>query len=209
MAELARPVSGEPRRGLVLFPDILGLRPLFDSHCQRLADENDWTVCAPEPWPGRERLSLEERIESVGTLDDTAVLADVLAAADACEIEPVSMIGFCMGGMYTLKATALGRFDRVVAFYPMIKVPEQWRSLGQGEPLDALRSPGACPSMAIIGTADVWTPPDDIRELEAAGTLAVVYDGAEHGFVHDPDRPSFRPDDAGDAWHRAIGFLAQ
>ena len=35
----------------------------------------------------------------------------------------------------------------------------------------------------------------------------VVYPGAEHGFVHDPDRPAHRPDDAADAWRRALAFL--
>ena len=66
-AELAAPADGrEPSRGLVVIPDIGGLRPLFDDLCQRLADENGWAVCAPEPWPGRESLPLEERLSSVG-----------------------------------------------------------------------------------------------------------------------------------------------
>jgi carboxymethylenebutenolidase len=35
----------------------------------------------------------------------------------------------------------------------------------------------------------------------------VVYPGAEHGFVHDPERAAHRPDDAADAWRRALAFL--
>jgi carboxymethylenebutenolidase len=35
----------------------------------------------------------------------------------------------------------------------------------------------------------------------------VVYRGADHAFVHDPDRPGHRPDDAADAWHRTLAFL--
>ena len=39
--ELARPADGRaPTRGLVLIPDIGGLRPLFDDHAARLADEH-------------------------------------------------------------------------------------------------------------------------------------------------------------------------
>ena len=68
-AELAMPV-GEPTRGLVLAPDIMGLRPLFDDLCAQLAHENGWAVCAPEPFGGRESMTLEERMATVGALRD-------------------------------------------------------------------------------------------------------------------------------------------
>jgi carboxymethylenebutenolidase len=209
-AELAAPADGrEPARGLVVIPDIGGLRPLFDDLCQRLADENGWAVCAAEPWPRRESMPLEERLASVGSLDDDLLLGDVLSAADACKTDIVSVIGFCMGGMFTLKAAGLGRFHRAVAFYGMIRIPEQWRGDKLGEPLDFLARPERCPTMAIIGTADIWTPPDDVAALEAANVEVVRYEGAEHGFVHDPSRPAHRADDAADAWQRVIAFLSQ
>ena len=37
----------------------------------------------------------------------------------------------------------------------------------------------------------------------------VRYPSAEHGFVHDPDRPAHRADDAADAWRRAIAFFVE
>ena len=205
-AELAVPTSGVARRGLVLWPDIGGLRPLFDDHCARLADEQGWVVCAPEPFPGLEHLTLEERLAYVGNFDDDAKLADAVAAADATGIEPVGVIGFCMGGMYAMKCAASDRFDRVVAFYGMIRLPEHWRGPGQGDAVDSVRiAPEKV--MAIIGTADHWTPPDHVAELEATGATVVRYEGAEHGFVHVPERPAHRPVDAADAWARAIAFL--
>ncbi len=209
IAEHATPASGSAVGGLVLLPDIMGLRPLFDEHCQRLADATNRVVCAPEPFPiipGRE-LTLEDRLATMELLHDEVVLADVVAAADACGVDPVGVLGFCMGGMYALKAAGTGRFDRAVSFYGMIRVPLQWRSDGQGEPLDAISAPGACPILAIIGTHDVWTPKVDVDALEATGATVVRYQGAEHGFVHDPERPAHRPEDAADAWLRAIAFL--
>ena len=143
----------------------------------------------------------------MGTLTDASFLGDAAAAADACGVEPVGVIGFCMGGMFTLKAAGTGRFARAVAFYGMIRVPETWRSSGQGEPLEALASPEASPTMAIIGTADIWTPPEDVADLEAAGVTVVRYEDAEHGFAHDADRPAHRAEDAADAWRRAVAFL--
>jgi carboxymethylenebutenolidase len=47
-----------------------------------------------------------------------------------------------------------------------------------------------------------------VDALEALGATVVRYEGADHGFVHDPDRPAHRPDDAADAWSRALDFLA-
>ena len=206
-AELARPSDGrDPVRGLVVAPDIGGLRPLFDDMCQRLADDNGWAVCAPEPWPGREDSTLEERLGAVGTLRDDEVLGDLSAAADATGVEPVGLIGFCMGGMYTLKAAGTGRFDRAAAFYGMIRIPDQWRSDTQAEPLDLLGDE-ASRVLAIIGTDDVWTPPADVDALEASGAEVVRYAGAEHGFIHDPSRPGHRPDYAADAWRRVLTWL--
>jgi carboxymethylenebutenolidase len=207
-AELARPADGRaPTRGLVLLPDIGGLRPLFADHAQRIADERGWAVGVVEPWPGREGMSLAERLEQVGTLSDRRMLGDAVAAADACEVEPVGVVGFCMGGMYAMKASATGRFDRAVAFYGMIHVPERWQGDDQGDPLAAVTSPGACPVLAIIGTEDIWTPAADVDALEAAGATVVRYAGADHGFAHDDSRPVHRPADAADAWSRALAFL--
>jgi carboxymethylenebutenolidase len=206
--EVARPGDGRPAtRGLVLIPDIMGLRPLFDAHAQRLADDNGWAVAAVEPWPGREDLPLEERLGAVGSIDDHALLADLVAAADLLAVEPVGVTGFCMGGMFTLKAAGTGRFRRAVAFYGMLRVPADWRGEGSIEPLDATRAKGACPTMAIVGSEDRWTPPADVAAAEAAGVTVVRYEGADHGFVHDDSRPAHRPDDAADAWRRAIAFL--
>jgi carboxymethylenebutenolidase len=208
--ELARPCEGRtPTRGLVLIPDIMGLRPLFDDHAQRLADEQGWAVAVVEPWPGREDLPLEDRLQMVGTIDDQAFLADVVAAADLLEVEPVGITGFCMGGMFTVKAAGTGRFHRAVAFYGMLKVPDHWRGDGTVEPLDAVRTAGACPTMAIVGSIDQWTPPEDVAAAEAAGVTIVRYEGADHGFVHDDTRPAHRADDAADAWRRAIAFLSE
>ncbi|MCC7077049.1 MAG: dienelactone hydrolase family protein [Acidimicrobiia bacterium] len=206
-AFLARPPVGpEPSRGLVVIPDIMGLRPLFEDMCTRIATEQGWPVACPEPFHGHEALSLEERLVAAATLDDARQIWDVIEAADVTGQTRVGVIGFCMGGMYTLKASGTGRFDRAVSFYGMIHVPEMWHGPGQGDPLAEVRKHAAA-VMAIIGEADEYTPPADVDELEAAGATVVRYAGAEHGFVHDPARPAHRPDDAADAWRRCIEFL--
>ena len=207
-AELVRPDHVDTHtRGLVVFPDIMGLRPLFDELCERLAHEQGWVVCAPEPFPGADHLGVEERLAAMASLSDARLRADALAAAAATGCTAVGAIGFCMGGMLAFKAAGAGRFESVAGFYGMIRLPESWRGPDLADAIDILRQPDRCPVLAIVGTADPYTPPDDVADAEAAGVQVVRYEGAEHGFVHDPSRPAHRAADAADAWRRVLGFL--
>lgn len=201
-------------RGLVIVPDIWGLRDLYARMCDDLAARTGWSVAAVEPFPGRDlpgatdEDGFDARSAALREIDDDGLLADAVAAADATGCESVGIIGFCMGGMYALKASATDRFDRVVGFYGMIRVPDAWMGPGQGQPLDAVARRGPTEVMEIVGTIDGWTPPEDVDALEALGATVVRYEGADHGFVHDPSRPAHRPDDAADAWDRTLAFLA-
>ena len=206
-AELRDPA--EAPRGLVVIPDIGGLRPLFDDLVAQLADQTGWAVCAVEIFPDLEDKPLDWRLANGGAVPDTRRLADLVEAADATGCATVSILGFCMGGMMTMKATRTGRFHRAVAFYGMVHTPENWTTEGNVDPLGAVSSADACPVMMIAGTADQWTPSDDLDALEAAGATVIRYEGAEHGFVHDPSRPAHRAADAADAWSRVHAFLAE
>ena len=83
-----------------------------------------------------------------------------------------------------------------------------YKRQGQEDALERLKTGGTCPVLAIVGTVDPWTPARDVDDLEAIGAVVVRYEGADHGFVHDPSRPAHRPDDAADAWRRVVEFLS-
>src|SRR4051794_7722451 len=147
----ARP-DGMPIAGIVLHPDIGGMRPLFEDMARRLATYG-FGVIAVEPfseWSDEQRASLDARMGSVGSLDDEAQQAKLEAAADRLVVEDdvstVSVLGFCIGGYDTFKAAAGGRFDRAVAFYGMLRTPDNWKSSGHRDPLDLVA--GACPTLA-------------------------------------------------------------
>jgi carboxymethylenebutenolidase len=213
----ARP-DGVPVSGIALHPDIMGLRPLFDDLCRRLATHG-FAVCAPEPFARaplevRSAETPDARMGYVRELDDEVQIGDLEAAADYLvihdDIAVVAALGFCMGGMQVLKAAASGRFDRAVAFYGMIRPPEDWVGPATRIPLETARD--VCPTLAIFGGRDTFTPDADIEALRAAWAdrpdcEIVVYADAEHGFVHAPERPSHRADDAADAWRRVLDFL--
>lgn len=200
-------------RGLVVFPDIFGLRPLFDDHVRRFATEWGMTTVGIEPFPvsavGRELgADIDGRFAAVPNLNDADKFRDLNEAADATGCEAVGMIGFCMGGMYCFKAAAMKRFDRIASFYGMIRLPDAWRGDGQGEPLSLLSEGDASSVLAIIGNRDTWTPDPDVAALRAAGARVVEYTDAEHGFAHDASRPAHRADDAADAFSRAREWLS-
>jgi carboxymethylenebutenolidase len=214
----ARP-DGEALGGVVVVPDILGLRPLFEDLCRRLATHG-LAVCAPETFarflPAGGSLDPDARRARAGELHDEVVLEDLAEAADHLAavdgVGSVSVMGFCLGGSFALKAAATGRFERAVSFYGLLRTPPQWAGDNLRDALDGLAD--ACPTLAIFGEVDPYTPPADIDAVRNAWTgrpehKVVVYPGADHAFAHDPDRPVHRPDDAADAWRRCLAFLLE
>lgn len=221
-AEIER--VGGATRGLVVIPDIWGMRPLFDDLVRRFASEWGTTTVAIEPFPARDFPDLgtnpDTRFAAVPKLRDTDKYRDLAEAVEATGCSSVGLIGFCMGGMYCFKASQLERdgrplFDRIVSFYGMITTPDAWKSESHESPLDILKRGGAGTQrpyaanvLAIIGGNDQWTPAPEVEELRMTGVKVAFYPDAEHGFAHDASRPTHRPDDARDAFERAKNWLA-
>ena len=140
-AELAQPsVVDENTLGVVLFTDIMGLRPLFDDMCAPLAVDPGWVVCAPDPFPDRAHLPVNERLGVMAEFDDVELRVTADFAADATGCSRVVATGFCMGGMLAFKAAASGRFERTAGFYGMIRLPETWAGGRLQQPIEALAS---------------------------------------------------------------------
>lgn len=200
------------RRGVVLVPDLAGRRPLFDNLASSLAVTHNWNVIVVDAI-GNDQLeqgTIQERDQVVSGLDDDEVVADLVDAANRLEVDPVAIIGFSLGGMYAYKAAAALRFDRIVSFYGMIRLPSHWRGPHQREPLDLLAHVEDRSSiLAVVGTDDLYTPAADVDQLISLGVKVARYPGARHDFVHDPALPVHRPRDSADAWSQVVEHLAQ
>jgi carboxymethylenebutenolidase len=214
----ARP-DGMPVAGVVLHPDMGGLRPLFEDMARRLATHG-LAVCSFEQFaafPSAVAGGVEQRMNTVRDLNDDQQLEIFSTAADLLVVEDdvtrVSMIGFCMGGHYTFKAASTDRFDAAVAFYGMLRTPDGWGGPGHRiEPLAVAAE--MVPTLAFFGTADPWTPANDIAALREAWKARsdceiVIVEDAEHGFVHDPERDIHRADDAATAWQKTLAWIAR
>ena len=107
----------------------------------------------------------------VPELDDDLQIGDLEAAADYLvvhdDVREVAVLGFCMGGMQALKAAATGRFDRAVAFYGMIRVPEDWRG-PKHAPSRSTPRPTCARRSRSSAADDPYTPAADIEALRAA-----------------------------------------
>src|SRR3954447_13416921 len=92
--EVAQP-EGAPARGLVVIPDIMGLRPLFDEMCANLARDHLWRAAPLQPFPRPEGVPVQERLEhGVAELEDDRLLEDVRCAADQLGTERTAVLGF-------------------------------------------------------------------------------------------------------------------
>ncbi len=195
--------------GLVLIPDIWGMRPLFDDLAQRLAREWNVAVAVVEPFPTPPGDSMEERFAAVPKLDDARLLHDLELAAKRLGKRRSVLMGFCMGGMYCFKASALDVFERIASFYGIIVLPENWHGEAQHEPIQYLARGHADRVLAVIGGQDNWTPRLDVEKLLDLRVKVALYPEADHGFVHDATRPAHRPADAANALAKARDWLLQ
>lgn len=214
----AVPTEVAPRAAIVVHPDLMGVRPLFDDLCRRIATHG-FAVAAPEPFARAPRdvrasddpaarMALIPELDDAVQLGDLALVADMLGELDGTAT--AYAIGFCMGGLQTLKAAAAGRFARAVAFYGMVRLPEAWHGPRFADAL--ARAADVCPTLAIFGGVDPWTPEADVEALRTAWRERpeceiVVYPEADHGFVHAPERPAHRARDAADAWDRTLAWF--
>ena len=161
-----------------------------------LAGRTGWSVVAVEPFPGQDLggaadpPGFEDRSAALRAMNDERLLGRHGRGRGLTGCEHVGLIGFCMGGMYAMKALASDRFDQSVAFYGMVRVPEQWRGGGQGDAIDVVNAraaQGTLELLCIFGTEDPWCPAEQIDEVEAAGAIVIRYEGADHGWAHVPD----------------------
>ena len=215
----ARP-PGEARGAIVVVQEAFGVNSYIEDVTRRAAAAGYHAV-APDLFhrsgPGSvvEYGNFEKVMEYFKDLSgDDAVLNDVdaalahLHAAGHAESR-IGVVGFCFGGRVSFLVALRRALGAAVGFYGggivSVRFPQFPALVGETASLQT-------PWLGLFGDEDASIPVDDVEQLREALRVAGVdteivrYPGAGHGF-HCDQRADYRPDDAADAWRRALDWF--
>lgn len=221
---------GPARGGLVVIHEIWGLVPHIRDVADRYAREG-YLVLAPDllsdagitPEVGEHLDALRHEPDERARLDGQALLREKLAptrepefaeattarlrtVVDALAAEPgvdgrIAVTGFCFGGTYSFAlAAADPRIRAAIPFYGTA-------------PDAAAIARIACPVLALYAEDDpriIGTLPETRANMADAGVAFTekIYPGVRHAFFNDTNASAYDAVAAGDAWARALAFLA-
>ncbi len=200
---LAIPANGEGP-GVIVMHAWWGLNQFFKDLCDRLAAEG-FVAFAPDLNEGRIAQTVEEAEQIMSELSFerkqavAAALVDFMRARPEVRKEPLFLVGFSMGGAWSLVLASEQPedFGKVVLFY------------GAG---GAEFAKIKADILGHYSDSDEWEPLDGIRAMEedmhAAGLTPIfhIYPGMPHWFFEE-DRTQFDPQAAEIAWKRTLEFL--
>lgn len=202
-AYLAVP-TGSQGPGVIVLHAWWGLNPFFKKLCDRLAAEG-FVALAPDLNEGRVAKTPDEAKQVMDELPFerkqaiASSLVDFMRARPEVQKEPLALVGFSMGGSWSLVLASEFPEDigKVVLFY------------GAGE---ADFTKVKAQILGHFSETDEWEEIKWVRSMEAdmraAGLnpMLQIYADLPHWFFED-DRPEFRPEAAADAWQRTLEFL--
>lgn len=215
---LCQPTSADAPAVLVIC-DIFGRSPFYEALAARLADAG-YRAIVPDIFfrqGGLDEGTQEEAFGRRAKLNDLQTLRDLHAAIDWLRSRSsdtptrTGVIGFCMGGTFSLVLTS-ERTDLATACY--YGFPAQKSDTGLPAPLDVVTDMNG-PMIAFWGSDDQLVGLDNVaRFVEELGTTDIefehhIYPGVGHGFLAasrlDPDHQAY--EQASDAWSRTISFF--
>jgi carboxymethylenebutenolidase len=217
----AMPDKGGPFPTVLVVQEVFGVHEHIKDVCRRLAKIGYFAI-APELYARQGDASkytdipklISEIVVKVPTeqvmsdLDATVAYAKSSGKADTAKL---AVTGFCWGGFATWM---------YAAHNPGLKVAVAWygsdRKISELQPKNPVDIAGEvkCPVLAFYGGQDQSIPKETIEKRQEACKAAgktcefKIYPDAPHGFNADY-RPSYRADDAKDAWARMLTWFKQ
>lgn len=210
-AFLARPADPTPAPAVIVIQEWWGLNDHIKDIAQRFAREG-FVALAPDLYSrlgntvtkdAAEAGKLMESLKSQQTLKDLNGAVQWLKQQPFVDSWKLGAVGFCMGGTFALMlASHNSDIKASVPFY------------GQVPPTDNLKYL-LCPILFIHGAQDGWITKAEAERLRQGlaqfGRPGEVrsYPNAGHAFFNDTRPDAYRPEEAQDAWRRALVFLRQ
>src|SRR3989454_7463738 len=217
MAHAAR-ASAPTGAGMVVIPDVRGLRPYYKELADGFAEVGVDAVAFDffaRTAPSDDRSESFDFMSQVPLTKPDTLQADIAAAAaylrtpEGGGVRSLFSVGFCFGGAlaYLQAASGLG-YAGVIGFYGWPLGLKRWPD--RPKPIDAVASYKS-PVLSLFGGADEGIPEADRNAFgeacKKAGVKhdATVYPGAPHSFF-DRKYEEFK-DASADAWKRTQAFV--
>jgi carboxymethylenebutenolidase len=216
----AMPATGGPFPVVLVVQEIFGVHEHIKDVCRRFAKEG-YCAVAPELYARQGDVSKltdyrEIFAQVVSKVPDAQVMADLDAAvawaakSSQGDDARVGVTGFCWGGRITwLYAAHNPKLKAGVAWYG--RLVGEATELQPKYPIDVAAKLHA-PVLGLYGGQDQGIPLADVEKMRAALVAAkqpseiVVFPEAPHGF-HADYRPSFRAQDAKEAWGQCLAWF--
>jgi carboxymethylenebutenolidase len=202
---VARPADDKPGPALILIQEWWGLNAHIKDIAERLARAG-FITAAVDLYDGKVTKDAGEAEKLMSNLDPKQALTKLKAVLDHLHqsggATSVGVIGFCMGGVYTLLTACNYQVEAAVPFY------------GMPDDLSCLANL-SCPVLFIGGEKDQWITVEKMERLRDAlrqygkeGEVK-IYAGADHAFFNDTRPEVYSAADAEDAWQRTLAFFRQ
>ena len=212
---------GETRGAIVVVQEAFGVNPHIEDVTRRAAAAG-YHAIAPDLFhrsgPGAvvEYGKFEKVMEHFGNLgSDAAILTDIDAALQHLRAAgygdaQIGIVGFCFGGRVSFLVALRRALGAAVGFYGGGLVNARFPQFpALVDEVASLQTPW----LGLFGDQDASIPVADVETLRTALAAAPVdteivrYPEAGHGF-HCDRRDDYRPDDAADAWRRALDWFS-
>jgi len=211
----ARPTTGKDFPVILVVQEIFGVHAYIQDVCRRLA-KLGYLAIAPEMFYRQGDVSkltdiAQIRASVVSKVPDAQVMSDLDAtvawAVKSAKGNPhkIGITGFCWGGRITwLYAAHNPNVKAGVAWYG--RLVGEATKLTPKHPVDIAASLRV-PVLGLYGGKDTGIPLDTVEQMRdrlkgcSVKSEIVVYPEAPHAF-HADYRPSYRPTEAEDGWHK-------
>lgn len=204
---LAAPSTPGKHPGVIVIQEWWGVNDWVREQADRLAQQG-YVALAVDLYRGRSTSNPDEAHELMRGLPEDRAMADLKAGVDYLQtrndVDPnlIGVIGWCMGGGYSL---ALGAND------PRIKATVMNYGRLITDPNTITKISG--PVLGNFGAADRGIPADDVKkfgaDLTKYGKLGDIklYDGAGHAFMNPNAKDNYNAEAAQDAQKRIDAFF--
>ena len=210
MGLLVTPAAKGPSPAVIVIQEWWGLDNWVKDQARALAGEG-YVALAVDLYRGKVTSNPDEAHQLMNGLPPDRAMRDLKGAFTYLQGRPdvkkdrIGVIGWCMGGRYSLAlATEEPGLAAVVAYYGA--PPTDSAAIGRIK----------APILGNYGALDQGPSPEQVQAFEAAMKTAgkpvdvKVYEGAPHAFAN-PNNPwkGYREAAAKDAWARTTAFFAK